>query len=275
MARIQVGALVCRTAARRRFQGRGRIGRNAHRLLRHLVERSRPDDRRLCRIRRHSRLLAGRRALSKAARGDQQVCRGPYRSAFRPRHRRPRRLPCRQACDGAERRHRHAALPGRAGREDVRLQAGACRQGLLRRARRRHQLPPAFLPGAQQRLFLGHPFRALLEPHLHLRMQRSGDLAEPAGCRDRGARPFRRPRARRDRRGLPDVHLVQVHQGGDAAAHRKLEPQRIHRDGGTGRRRQSSAPASRKSSTRCARPLWRCANPCSACSTTTPSTAPP
>ena len=78
---------------------------------------------------------------------------------------------------------------------------------------------PHSFHGAQQRLFLGHamlrPTGAASTPS-NATIRRPGRASRLPATVAHGA--CRRARARRDRRGLPDVHLVQVHQGGDAAA---------------------------------------------------------
>jgi hypothetical protein len=160
-----------RAAARRGFCRRGRLGRDADRVLRALGQ-FRPGARRLCRIRRGAgQLAAGRPPPGAARRAASVGCRA-HRPAFRPRHHRTRRRARGEGGDGAVRSLRDLAVFWRAGRKGVRLQAGARRQGLLRRRRRLHLLSPAFHQHRDPR----HPVRLLLECRLHLRDRRAREV---------------------------------------------------------------------------------------------------
>src|SRR5215813_10055798 len=66
--------------------------------------------------------------------------------------------------DGKVRHRRYAAVLRRAGRKGVRIETGACSEGVLRRCRCLHFVSPAFL----QHRHLGHAVRFLLERRLHL-----------------------------------------------------------------------------------------------------------
>ena len=107
-----------------------------------------------------------------------------------------------QGGDGEARHSRHAQVLRRAGGEGVRLEAGARRPRLLRRSRRRHQLPPRLFPQLCQHDHLGHPLRRLLEQDVHLRMPASGDLG---GAWAPATAPTRIPRRARPARSTPSA----------------------------------------------------------------------
>ncbi len=95
----------------------------------------------------------------------------PIRTRHWARRRSPESWRRRPRWSGSGCRARIAVLR-RAGRKGLRLEAGARRQGLLRRRRRLHLLSPAF----HQHRDLGHPVRRLLERGLHLRDGRAGEV---------------------------------------------------------------------------------------------------
>ena len=169
MARVQVGQGLLRALARRGLRGRGRLGRDADRVRGELGQ-GRARARHLRRVRRRPGQFPAGGDAPRPARGAASVGGGPHRSPFRPRHGRTRGRARDQGGDGEVRASGYAQDVRRAGREGLRLEAGACGQGLFRRQRRLHRLPPAL----RQHRHLGHPLRLLLECGLHLR-----DLGSP------------------------------------------------------------------------------------------------
>ncbi len=197
-----------------------------------------PAHRGLCRVRRRAGQLPGGRHQEDAARRVVASCRRAHRSAFRARHLRTRRRVGGQGGDERTRPQRHYRIVRRAGGEAAPVEAGPCREGLLRQARRRDQLPPDLHAAAGEHSALGHPLRRWLCLHLHLRMPGAGKLAERrSGFADPG-QPRLGARAGRDRCAVPHVRAYQADAVEHAALHARLVAERGDPDGGAGDRRQ-------------------------------------
>ena len=118
-----------------------------------------------------------------AAAGSDRPCRRTYRSAFRARHRQPRRPARHQGGDAAARHQGHAALHRRAGREGARLEAHPRGQGLLRRSRRDDLVPSLLHAAALQHGALGYALWCRLRDDLPLRLRSSPKAGVPAMAR--------------------------------------------------------------------------------------------
>ena len=247
LAGVPLGRVLRGPSAPARLRGRGRHGHHADGIPGHLEQRSRaparPSHRFLCRIRRRSRQQPGPGALREAARRRAQICGRPYRPPFR-----------------ARRRGAGGVLAAKAAMETARASPARSSSSASRR-RRSAARSPCMRPMATMTISTPpvsfHPayFRSLLQ-HDHT----GTPIAAPIGARctpssariPSNGRPWARatdsanpaylgPRARRDRCRVPDVHDVEVYEGGDAAPHGHLDHQRGDPRRRTGDRRQPGA----------------------------------
>ncbi len=169
---------------------------------------------------------------------------------------------------------RHARLLRRAGREGLRLEAGPCRARLLRRPRRRDQLPPRLGALAREHRATGTRTAA----RTGARSTRSSAPSPRPGRAPavRSGRTRTHPPARRARSTPCRLMYTALEdaEGGHAPPHRHVDGERgdPRRRAGDGRQRAAALRA--RSSTRAARRRSRCRSGSSPSSTATPSTPP-